>query len=162
MTPVGTDGRVGAIEGVMLSPQRPQNLEFVGSAEAHRGHGKVLEGCSPALTRVNERPPHLPQNRTPSANREPHCEQATIPGMMLEPVPLLALPSDGDGWLVPACAERNCACMTCSDAPSRISITRSSSLSPARATRRTCCPGGISAITTRPELPMLAFRSSLT
>jgi hypothetical protein len=67
----------------MLKPQRPQNLEFCGSGVEHRGHGKLF--CiSPGLTRTNDRPPHLPQNFTPSAKRELQVAHATIPGIMLE------------------------------------------------------------------------------
>src|SRR6476620_2207612 len=50
----------------MLSPQRPQNLEFAGRVEEHRGQGKVVPP-SPGLTRTNEFPPQRPQNLTPSA-----------------------------------------------------------------------------------------------
>jgi len=52
---------------------------------------------SPSLTRTKERPPHLPQNLTPSANRELHVEHATIPGIMLEATPPLLLPCEGEG-----------------------------------------------------------------
>ena len=55
--------------GVMFSPHRPQKREFSGSGAEHLGHGTMLL-ASPALTRTNERPPHRPQNFTPSANLE--------------------------------------------------------------------------------------------
>ena len=84
----------GDVVGVMLSPQRPQKREFWGSGVEHRGHGK-FEAVSPGLTRVKLRPPHRPQNLTPSAKRAPHCSQATIPGKMLESLALE--PCDGDG-----------------------------------------------------------------
>src|SRR5215813_1204907 len=87
-------------DGVMLSPHRPQNLEFCGNGDEHRGHGKFA-AASPALTIVKLRPPHRPQNFTPSANREPQLSQTTIPGSMLESL-LLGLPCDGDGWLAVA------------------------------------------------------------
>jgi len=77
----------------MFKPQRPQNLEFSGSGVAQRGHGKVF-AVSPGLTRTNERPPHRPQNFTPSANRELHPAHATMPGMILECTPPLLLPWD--------------------------------------------------------------------
>ena len=67
----------------MLSPQRPQNLEFSGSDVEQRGHGNVFR-VSPALTITNERPPHRPQNFTPSAKRDPQPVHATMPGIMLE------------------------------------------------------------------------------
>jgi len=80
-----------------LSPQRPQNREFSGRVEEHRGQGKVVPP-SPGLIRTNEFPPHRPQNFTPSAKRELHVLQATIPGRRLDcPVPLLLLPCEGDG-----------------------------------------------------------------
>jgi hypothetical protein len=81
----------------MLRPQRPQKREFCGNGAAQRGHGYVA-GASPALTSENEPPPQRPQNRTPSANREPQLVHATIPGMTLDGGdPLLLDPSDGDG-----------------------------------------------------------------
>lgn len=81
----------------MLSPQRPQNLEFIGKGDEQRGHGNVFAGWSPALTSVNDRFPQRPQNLTPSAKRDPHWVHATMPGIKLDPAPLLAVPSDGDG-----------------------------------------------------------------
>src|SRR5580765_3452320 len=135
----------------MLSPQRPQKRELCGSGEEHLGHGK-FEAVSPALTSTKLRLPHRPQNLTPSANRDPHFSHATMPGKILESLALL-LPCDGDGWLVVACVGRSCAWMSCSPAPSRISISRSSSRSPAFETRRMCWPTGTSVSTTRPELP---------
>lgn len=91
------EGDCWIIAGVILSPQRPQKREFAGSGDEHRGHGKVPGGASPGLTRTNERLPHRPQNRTPSANLDLHWVHATMPGIMLDPAPLLVLPSDGDG-----------------------------------------------------------------
>jgi len=67
----------------MFRPQRPQNLEFSGSGEEQRGHGK-LPAVSPVLTTPNDRPPQRPQNFTPSAKRELQPTHATIPGMTLE------------------------------------------------------------------------------
>ena len=85
--------------GVMFKPQRPQNRELIGSDVLQRGHGYV-EGASPGLTSVNVPPPQRPQNRTPSAKREPQLVHATIPGIRLEPAALPApLACDGDGWL---------------------------------------------------------------
>jgi hypothetical protein len=55
--------------GTMLSPHRPQNLEFSGSGDEHLGHGNIFDE-SPAVTTVNDRLPHRPQNFTPSAKRE--------------------------------------------------------------------------------------------
>ena len=55
--------------GAMLSPQRPQKREFSGSGEEHLGHGNVFAE-SDTVTTANDRPPHRPQNFTPSANRE--------------------------------------------------------------------------------------------
>ena len=88
----------GAEDAGMLRPQRPQNLEFCGGGAEQRGHGKPF--CiSPGLTNTNERPPHRPQNFTPSAKRELQVEHATIPGITLECIPPLLLPCDGEGWL---------------------------------------------------------------
>ena len=67
----------------MLSPHLPQNLEFSGSGAAHRGHGNMFAD-SPALTSANDRPPHRPQNFTPSANLDWQVVQATMPGIRLE------------------------------------------------------------------------------
>jgi hypothetical protein len=107
--------------------------------------------------------PHLPQNFTPSANRELQFVQATIPGITLDAAaPLLLVPCEGDGWLEAPCAGRNCAWITCSPASSVISITRSSSFSPAFETLSMWRPGGMLFNTTRPELPILPRRSSLT
>ena len=144
---------------LMLRPQRPQKRENSGSMFEQRGHGNE-RGDSPGLTRTKFRLPHRPQNFTPSANRELQFEQATMPGIRLECTPLLLLPCDGEGLLPASVIDLSCACMTCSSASSRISITRSSSRSPAFETRRICCPAGISVKTTRPELPTLPFRSS--
>ena len=77
--------------GAIFSPQRPQNLEFSGRGTEHLGHGNDRP-VSPGLTTANERPPHRPQNFTPSANRELQVVQATIPGIRLECTPLLLLP----------------------------------------------------------------------
>ena len=67
----------------MLKPHRPQNFEFCGRGEEHLGQGN--EFCtSPGLIKTKERPPHLPQNLTPSAKRELQVEHATMPGIMLE------------------------------------------------------------------------------
>ena len=90
-----------------MSPQRPQNLEFSGSGDEHRGHGNVLDGASPALTSMKERLPQRPQNFTPSANFDLQLEHATMPGIMLDPVPLLPVPCDGDGWLPSSFTERS-------------------------------------------------------
>ena len=87
--PAGIDERGSSIAGVIFSPHLPQNREFAGSEVEQRGHGK-FPGCSPELTNTNDRLPQRPQNLTPSANREVHWAHATIPGMMLEPIPLLA------------------------------------------------------------------------
>jgi hypothetical protein len=115
----------------MFKPQRPQNLEFSGRGEEHRGQGNVFP-VSPGLISTNERPPQRPQNFTPSAKRELHPVHATIPGMRLEGAPLLLLlPCEGDGWLPGPRIVLNCAWMTCSPDPSLISMTRSSSCSPA-------------------------------
>ena len=144
----------------MFRPQRPQKREFSGRDAEHRGHGYVPSVCA-RVTRVNDPLPQRPQNLTPSANREPQLAHATIPGMTLEagePMPLL--PCDDDGWLGEPWTGFNCACMTCSLVPSRISITRSSSRSPGFETLKICLPAGISVRTTRPELPTLPFRSS--
>jgi hypothetical protein len=86
----------GVVVGVILKPHRPQKREFCGSGVEHRGHGK-LDAVSPGLTSTKLRPPHRPQNFTPSANFEPHFSQATIPGRTLESLTLE--PCDGDGWL---------------------------------------------------------------
>ena len=75
----------------MFNPHRPQNLEFSGKGDEHRGQGNVL-AVSAGVTRVNERPPHRPQNFTPSAKRELQVMHATIPGIRLEWTPLLPLP----------------------------------------------------------------------
>ena len=69
--------------GPMFNPHRPQNLEFSGKGDEHRGHGNVL-AVSAGLTRVKERPPHRPQNFTPSAKRELQVMHATMPGIRLE------------------------------------------------------------------------------
>ena len=82
----------------MLNPQRPQKRENSGSGSNIAGTEKSAAD-SPGLIRTNERLPHRPQNFTPSANREPQFEQATMPGIRLEFTPLLLLPCDGDGWL---------------------------------------------------------------
>ena len=85
--------------GVMFKPHRPQKRELIGSEVLHRGQGYV-DGASPGLTRVNVPPPQRPQNRTPSAKREPQLVHATIPGIRLEPAALPApLACEGDGWL---------------------------------------------------------------
>lgn len=105
--PVGELLRVAAL-GSILSPQRPQNREFCGSELEHRGQGNEF-GVSPGLTITNERFPHRPQNFTPSANREPQFEHATIPGIKLELAPPLLLPCDGDGWLPVSLSGFNCA-----------------------------------------------------
>jgi hypothetical protein len=143
-TEVKLTGRAndGEVVGVMLKPQRPQKREFCGRGDEHRGHGK-FEAVSPALTRTKLRPPQRPQNRTPSAKRDPHFSQATIPGRMLESLALLE-PCDGEGWLAVARPGLSCAWISCSPAPSRISIRRSSSRSPARDTRKMCWPTGTS------------------
>src|SRR5689334_25377042 len=104
---------LGDVVGVILSPQRPQNREFCGSGEEHRGHGK-LAAVSPGVTSTKLRPPQRPQKRTPSAKRDPHDSQATIPGKMLESLALV--PCEGDGWLVVEVARR-CAWISCSPAP---------------------------------------------
>jgi len=72
----------------MLSPHRPQNRELFGRAVEHRGHGYVDED-SPAVIIVKAPPPQRPQNRTPSAKREPQVTHATIPGITLDGAPLL-------------------------------------------------------------------------
>ena len=79
---------LGDVVGVILRPQRPQNREFWGSGEEQRGHGKFA-AVSPGLTSTKLRPPQRPQNRTPSANREPQDSQATMPGRMLESLALV-------------------------------------------------------------------------
>jgi hypothetical protein len=93
--PVGRD-RGGVDSEGILNPHRPQNLEFCGNGVEHRGHGNAPT-LSPGLTTTKERLPQRPQNFTPSANRELHVEQATMPGMMLEWTPPLLLPCDGEG-----------------------------------------------------------------
>lgn len=95
-----------SIDGVIFRPHRPQNREFAGSGEEHRGHGKE-SGDSPWLTKTKLRFPHRPQNFTPSANRDLQLLHATMPGIMLEPVPLLPVPWDGDGWLPVSRIERS-------------------------------------------------------
>ncbi|HMJ08517.1 MAG TPA: hypothetical protein VK468_05905, partial [Pyrinomonadaceae bacterium] len=75
----------------MLKPHRPQNREFSGSGVEQRGHGNEF-GISPGLTSENEWLPQRPQNRTPSANLDPHFAHATMPGIRLELVPLLPVP----------------------------------------------------------------------
>ena len=92
----------------MLCPHRPQKREFSGKGFEHRGHGKEL-GRSPWLTVTKDRFPHLPQNFTPSANRALQFEQATIPGIRLDLVPLLLLPCDGEGWLPISLTDRRWA-----------------------------------------------------
>jgi len=72
----------------MLNPHLPQNLEFWGKGVEHRGQGND-PGISPGLIIANERLPHLPQKRTPSANLDPHFVQPTIPGIRLDVPPLL-------------------------------------------------------------------------
>ena len=151
--------RFAVVPVPMLNPQRPQKRENSGSVFEHRGHGNE-PGDSPGLTITKERFPHRPQNFTPSAKRELQFEQATTPGMRLECTPPLLLPCEGEGWLPASFTGLRVACMTCSFAPSRISMTRSSSRSPGFETRRICWPAGISLKTTRPELPTLPFRSS--
>jgi hypothetical protein len=56
---------------------------------------------------MNERLPHRPQNFTPSANFDLQLEHATMPGIMLDPVPLLPVPCDGDGWLPVSFTDRS-------------------------------------------------------
>ena len=82
--------------GAMFKPHRPQKREFSGSGEEHLGHGNIFVE-SPAVTTAKDRPPHRPQNFTPSAKREWQFVQATMPGMTLEWIPLLPLPWDGVG-----------------------------------------------------------------
>jgi len=67
----------------IFNPHLPQNFEFSGNNVEHRGQGNVPVD-SAGLTRINERPPHLPQNLIPSAKRALHVLHATIPGIMLE------------------------------------------------------------------------------
>jgi len=67
----------------MFKPQRPQNLEFCGKGFEQRGHGNE-SAMSPILTITKLPLPHLPQNFTPSANRELQLAQATMPGMTLD------------------------------------------------------------------------------
>jgi hypothetical protein len=121
----------------MLRPHRPQNFEFCGSGAEHLGHGND-PGLSPGLTKTKDRPPQRPQNFTPSAKREWHVAHATMPGIMLEWMPPLLLPCDGEGWLAVPRISRSWAWMTCSFAPSRTSMTRSSSRSPGFETRSMC------------------------
>src|SRR4030095_15255969 len=107
----------------------------------------------PAVTVSNVVLPQRPQNLAPAAKREPHLVQETIVGAFIstpETLPRLP-PFDGDKPLV--AADLNCAWMICSSASERISITRSSSLSPGWATRSTCWPGGIDVRINRPERP---------
>lgn len=67
----------------MLSPQRPQNLEFPITGAEQRGHG--YEGNpSAGLTSLNCVPPQRPQNLIPSAKRLPQLAHATMPGIRLE------------------------------------------------------------------------------
>ena len=100
----------GNIAGVMLKPHLPQKREFWGSDEEHRGHGYVAGAASPALTSMNVPPPQRPQNLTPSANREPQFEHATMPGIRLDTGELPALlPCDGEGWLEGLCGFLSCA-----------------------------------------------------
>ena len=144
-------------------PHLPQNRERRGSGEAHRGHGKTPG--SPGLISKKLCPPHRPQNRIPSANLAPQTAQATTPGIRLGSIepPWLPTPADDEG-LLPRTSflARSCTCITCYAASGRISIKRSSSCSPWRETRKTCCPAGMSARTTLPDLPTLALRSSST
>jgi hypothetical protein len=56
---------------------------------------------------MNERLPHRPQNFTPSANFDLQLEHATMPGIMLDPVPLLPVPCEGDGWLPVSFTDRS-------------------------------------------------------
>jgi len=140
----------GDVVGVMLRPQRPQKREFWGSGVEHRGHGK-FEAASPGLTSVKLLPPQRPQNLTPSAKRAPHCSQATIPGKMLES---LALEScDGDGWLLVPRLGFSCACMSCSPAPSRTSIRRSSARSPRSSRIPKSIPYGSGSQRNKPRTP---------
>jgi hypothetical protein len=90
-----------------LRPQRPQKREFSGSCAAHRGHGYV-EAEPPGVIIVNDPLPHRPQNRTPSAKREPQFEHPTMPGITLDSGELLELlPCDDVGWLPGPCTVRN-------------------------------------------------------
>jgi hypothetical protein len=74
---------LAAVPGAIFSPQRPQNLAFIASGVAHRGHGNEF-GTSPCETSTKERLPQRPQNFAPSANLELQFVQATMPGIMLE------------------------------------------------------------------------------
>ena len=128
-------------------PHFPQNFEFSGRGVRHRGHG-AMPGCSAGTISENAAPPQRPQNLTPSAYRAPHAVHPTIPGKRLDcGDPPVLEPCEGDGWLPSPEKCRSCAWITCSFAPSRISITRSSSFSPAFETRRMWRPGGMSVST---------------
>ena len=81
----------------MFRPQRPQNRAFWANGFAQRGQGYVATAVSPRLTITNLPPPHLPQNLTPSANREPQFPHATIPGIMLDWGELLLTPCEEEG-----------------------------------------------------------------
>lgn len=117
----------------MLSPQRPQKRAFWASGLEHLGQGYVPTA---AVTGAKLPLPQRPQKRTPSAKRVWQLVQATTPGMTLDWGEPPLLPWDEDGWLEPPSGGRSCAWMTCSLAPSRISMTRSSSRSPALDTRK--------------------------
>src|SRR6185503_21088807 len=146
-------------------PHLPQNLMDAGYSCLQREQATVpgddaeeTDGALPALftlaassvTKINLVLPQRPQNLIPSANREPQLAHATTRGALGTPVLLSRLPPcDGvKGWLEGALL--NCAWIICSMPSGRISITRSSSTSPLRATRSTCCPGGMELRITRP------------
>ena len=82
--------------GVIFNPHRPQKRDRSGNSAEHLGQGDVLAE-SDSVIRTNERPPHRPQNLTPSANREWQLVHATIPGITLDCILLLPLPCDGVG-----------------------------------------------------------------
>ncbi len=122
---------VGWTCGAVFKPHRPQKRAPSCSLAAHLGHGNVPP-ASPGLTIINEPLPQRPQNLTPSANRELQLEHATMPGITLDcGAPAELVPCDDEGWLAVPCSGLSWAWITCSLAPSRTSITRSSSRSPA-------------------------------
>src|SRR2546426_8258292 len=153
--------------GIWLAPQREQRRVLPGSEpEPGEGSTSLAASFAPALiSEVTGRKvvlPHRPQNFAVAAKREPHFVQATTPGVLdgaPETLPRLP-PCEGESPLDGAVL--NCACMICSSASGRTSITRSSSSTPGRATRSLCCPGGIELRMMRPDRPMLPCRSSST
>ena len=125
---------------------------------------RKIRGLSPGLTRTKLRLPHRPQNRTPSAKREPQLVQATMPGIRLESAaPLQLALATAKAGSTGTVIGLNWAWMTCSPPPcADLDHTFVVTLAGTCETRRMCWPAGHPSVPRGPKLPTLAFRSSST